>query len=44
MWNSDQSVCPNGCFRPVGLAWDTKGRLFMVSDASNELFVITVPA
>ncbi|KAF6820146.1 nhl repeat-containing protein [Colletotrichum sojae] len=43
MWNSNQSLCPNGCFRPVGLAWDGKGRLFMASDSSNEIFVITVP-
>ncbi|KAL0944378.1 nhl repeat-containing protein [Colletotrichum truncatum] len=44
MWNSNSAVCPNSCFRPVGLVWDGKGRLFMTSDTSNELFVITVPA
>ncbi|OLN88319.1 L-sorbosone dehydrogenase 1 [Colletotrichum chlorophyti] len=43
-WNSDNAVCPSSCFRPVGLAWDNKGRLFMVSDSTGELFVLTVPA
>ncbi|KAF1843864.1 soluble quino protein glucose dehydrogenase [Cucurbitaria berberidis CBS 394.84] len=40
MYNADNSKCPNGCFRPVGLAWDTKGRLFMASDNTNEIWVI----
>ncbi|TDZ61059.1 L-sorbosone dehydrogenase [Colletotrichum trifolii] len=44
MWNSNSTACPGSCFRPVGLAWDSKGRLFMASDSSNELFVVTVPA
>ena len=39
--NPDLSQCPNNCFRPVGLAFDSKGRLFMTSDATGELFVIT---
>ncbi|KAF2018623.1 soluble quino protein glucose dehydrogenase [Aaosphaeria arxii CBS 175.79] len=41
--NPDTSACPRGCFRPVGLAWDSKGRLFMSSDSSGEIFVV-VPA
>lgn len=40
LWNPDNSRCPNGCFRPVGLAWDPKGRLFMTSDRSGEIFVV----
>ncbi|KAL6705283.1 hypothetical protein ACN47E_007093 [Coniothyrium glycines] len=40
MWNPNNANCPNRCFRPVGLAWDTKGRLFMTSDNTNEIWVI----
>ncbi|KAI1775919.1 soluble quino protein glucose dehydrogenase [Hypoxylon cercidicola] len=39
--NPDNSRCPGSCFRPVGLAFDTQGRLFMTSDETGELFVIT---
>jgi len=39
--NEDNSGCPDGCFRPVGLAWDSKGRLFVSADASGEIYVIT---
>jgi hypothetical protein len=39
--NVDTSKCPDACFRPVGLAWDNKGRLFMSSDATGEVYVIT---
>lgn len=39
--NPDLTKCPNSCFRPVGLAWDSKGRLFMTSDTTGEIFVIT---
>ncbi|KAI1451440.1 hypothetical protein F4805DRAFT_463789 [Annulohypoxylon moriforme] len=39
--NQDTSKCPGACFRPVGLAFDKKGRLFMTSDQSGELFVLT---
>jgi len=41
MKNQDNSKCPKGCFRPVSLAWDTKGRLFMSSDSTGEIYVIT---
>ncbi|KAF9881822.1 hypothetical protein CkaCkLH20_00968 [Colletotrichum karsti] len=44
MWNGNASACPGSCFRPVGLAWGTNGRLFLVSDSTNELFVLTTPA
>ncbi|KAK4186195.1 soluble quino protein glucose/sorbosone dehydrogenase [Podospora australis] len=32
--------CPNSCFRPVGLAFDAKGRLYVSSDTSGEIYVI----
>lgn len=38
--NADNSQCPDGCFRPVGLAWDGQGRLFMSSDATGEIYVL----
>ncbi|KAK0268334.1 hypothetical protein LTR35_015628 [Friedmanniomyces endolithicus] len=38
--NANQSACPTGCFRPVGLAWDRQGRLFMSSDATGEVYAI----
>ncbi|KAF1989445.1 soluble quino protein glucose dehydrogenase [Aulographum hederae CBS 113979] len=41
MANPDNSACPRGCFRPVGLAWDSQGRLFMSSDSTGEIYVIT---
>src|SRR5690242_9098413 len=39
--NADLSECPDRCFRPAGLAWDSQGRLFMSSDATGEIYVIT---
>jgi glucose/arabinose dehydrogenase len=39
--NADNSACPDNCFRPVGLAWDGNGRLFMSSDSTGEIYVIT---
>lgn len=39
--NPDLSKCPGSCFRPVGLAWDSKGRLFMTSDSTGEIYVVT---
>ncbi|KAL7932637.1 soluble quino protein glucose dehydrogenase [Trichoderma chlorosporum] len=38
--NQNLSNCPNQCFRPVGLAWDTSGRLWFSSDATGEIFVL----
>lgn len=38
--NADLSKCPDGCFRPVGLAWDGQGRLFLSSDATGEIYVL----
>ncbi|KAH6678604.1 soluble quino protein glucose/sorbosone dehydrogenase [Halenospora varia] len=39
-YNKDNSRCPNGCFRPVGLALDSKNRLFMSSDSTGEIYVL----
>lgn len=36
----DLSECPDRCFRPVGMAWDSKDRLFFSSDATGEIFVL----
>ena len=38
--NSDNSQCPGSCFRPVGLAWDSQGRLFFSSDATGEIYML----
>lgn len=38
--NADLSKCPDSCFRPVGLAWDSQGRLFMSSDSTGEIYVL----
>ncbi|KAF2856375.1 soluble quino protein glucose dehydrogenase [Plenodomus tracheiphilus IPT5] len=39
--NARLSDCPGACFRPVGLAWDTQGRLYMSSDSTGEIYVVT---
>jgi glucose/arabinose dehydrogenase len=40
MENTNNGACPTGCFRPVGLAFDNKKRLYMSSDGSGEIYVI----
>ncbi|KAH8884993.1 glucose sorbosone dehydrogenase [Thozetella sp. PMI_491] len=40
MTNSNLNLCPGSCFRPVGLALDSAGRLFMTSDATGEIYVL----
>ncbi|EQB50938.1 glucose sorbosone dehydrogenase [Colletotrichum gloeosporioides Cg-14] len=40
MYNKDLSACPDQCFRPVGLAWDSKNRLFMTSDSTGEIYIL----
>lgn len=40
MSNPDLKDCPGRCFRPVGLAWDSQGRLFMSSDSTGEIYVL----
>lgn len=39
--NANNAVCPRQCFRPVGLAFDKQGRMFVSSDASGEIYVLT---
>lgn len=38
--NKDNSVCPDKCFRPVGLAFDSEERLWMTSDSTGEIYVL----
>ena len=38
--NADNSKCPNNCFRPVGIAFDSQNRMFVSSDASGEIYVV----
>lgn len=39
--NADNTKCKAGkCFRPVGLAIDGKGRVFMSSDATGDIWVL----
>lgn len=42
--NPDNSVCkknsPGNCIRPVGIAFDSLGRLFMSSDDTGEIYVV----
>ncbi|KAE9372455.1 soluble quino protein glucose dehydrogenase [Stipitochalara longipes BDJ] len=40
MYNANNAACPNSCFRPAGLAWDSKDRLYMSSDSTGEIFII----
>ncbi|EXJ65542.1 hypothetical protein A1O7_01883 [Cladophialophora yegresii CBS 114405] len=39
--NQDNSRCPNDCFRPVGMAIDSQGRIFVSSDASGEIYLVS---
>lgn len=38
--NANLDDCPENCFRPVGLAWDSGGRLYMTSDSTGEVYVL----
>ncbi|KAL7785569.1 glycoside hydrolase [Trichoderma ceciliae] len=38
--NAHLSNCPDRCFRPVSLAWDSAGRLWFSSDTTREIFVL----
>ena len=42
--NADNSKCPGNCFRPVGLAIDQQGRIFMSSDATGEIYLLVKDA
>ncbi|CUS08707.1 unnamed protein product [Tuber aestivum] len=41
MWNGDTAACPGKCFRPVGFAFDTAGRIWVTSDSTGEIYIIT---
>jgi len=38
--NQNATRCPQNCFRPVGIAFDSQGRLFVSSDATGEIYVV----
>lgn len=38
---NNNADCPDKCFRPVAMAWDSMGRLFFSSDATGEVYVVT---
>lgn len=40
MSNPNNANCPSRCFRPVDVAFDAKGRLFMTSDTTSEVWYI----
>ncbi|KAK4201166.1 soluble quino protein glucose/sorbosone dehydrogenase [Triangularia verruculosa] len=40
MTNVDNTQCPDKCFRPVGLAIDSKGRIWFSSDSTGEIYVL----
>ncbi|KAJ9652891.1 hypothetical protein H2198_007893 [Neophaeococcomyces mojaviensis] len=39
--NQNNNACPDSCFRPVAMAFDSQGRIFMSSDASGEIYMVT---
>lgn len=39
----DLTVCPGACVRPVGLAFDALGRLFVSSDSTGEVRTFFLP-
>jgi hypothetical protein len=41
MSNNNVASCPGSCFRPSGLAFDSKDRLFMTSDSTGEIFLLS---
>lgn len=40
-FNEDVSRCNEDCFRPVGVAFDAQGRVFMSSDSTGEVYVVS---
>lgn len=38
--NEDISRCAADCFRPVAMAFDSQGRIFMTSDSTGEVYMI----
>lgn len=43
LWNNDNGLCPTECFRPIAVAFDAHGRVWMTSDSTGEVFVVTPP-
>ncbi|KAH7096096.1 soluble quino protein glucose dehydrogenase [Auriculariales sp. MPI-PUGE-AT-0066] len=42
LFNTDETVCPGSCFRPVGLAFSPSGTgIYVASDSTGEIFVLT---
>jgi len=40
LYTEDLSNCPDKCFRPVSMAFDSKQRMFFSSDSTGEIFVL----
>lgn len=38
--NEDVSRCAGDCFRPVAMAFDQQGRIFLTSDSTGEIYMI----
>lgn len=39
--NEDLTACPGNCLRPVAMAFDSQGRMFMSSDSTGEIYLVT---
>jgi glucose/arabinose dehydrogenase len=39
--NANDSVCPGDCFRPVAMAIDSQGRIFLSSDSTGEIYLVS---
>jgi glucose/arabinose dehydrogenase len=39
--NQDLSACPGSCFRPVAMAIDGRGRIFLSSDSTGEIYMVS---
>ena len=39
--NEDDSICPGDCLRPVAMALDNQGRIFLSSDSTGEIYLVT---
>lgn len=39
--NQNNADCPDNCLRPVAMAFDTQGRIFMSSDSTGEIYLVT---
>ncbi len=41
MTNNKTCVCPGRCFRPTGFAWGPNGKLYMDSDTTDQIFMVS---